>query len=606
MPKRKKSFLKSFLKFSFKWGFILGIWLILALIALFFYYSIDLPDIKPIIDDKIETNIEILYSDGTEIKSYGNVKSDITNYAEFPLYLVDGLIATEDRKFFKHHGFDYFGIIRAMFVNLKAGRIVQGGSTITQQLSKMILQNNKKTLKRKVQELMLSIQLERKLTKEEILMMYLNKAYFGAGKYGISDAAKFYFNKRISDLDLEECAMLIGLLKAPSKYSPQNDPILSKERTKQIIINMYNTGLLSDIEYKSYLNTYFASIIDATINSEERLEEKLYFAEWVRSSLSGYTNKNNIEVKTTLNSRIQNIIEKSIDNFRIKQKQKLKNSQIAAIILSKDGAILGMTGGINFNKSEYNRAIYAYRQPGSAFKLFVFLAGIREKHFSTNTKFIDEPVAVGNWFPENHNERYYGEVSMKEAFAKSLNSVAIQINEYSGIKNVAKMARKMGILSEIDQDDPTISLGTTQVNLLELTSAYAVILNNGNAIIPHSIIQIKDKETNNIIYLRKASKLSQILTENEVNQMREMMFEVLNSGTGQNAKIEDLMYKGARYIGGKTGTSQNYSDAWFIGYANDIIIGIWIGNDDNTSMGKIAGGTLPAILWKEIVMGIYY
>lgn len=596
----------SLLKFCLKWGFIAGIWLILGLVGLFFYYSIDLPDINPVVNDKTETNIEITYTDGKEIKKYGNLNSDITNYAEFPLYLVEGLTATEDRKFFKHHGFDYLGIMRAAVKNLKAGRIVQGGSTITQQLSKMILKNNQKTLKRKVQELMLSVQLERKLTKEQILMMYLNKAYFGAGQYGISSAAKFYFNKRISSLDLEECAMLIGLLKAPSKYSPQNNPILSKERTKQIIANMYNAGLLSDIEYKSYLNTYFASILDATINSNERLNEELYFAEWIKSQLTDYTNKTNIRIKTTLNQKIQSTIEKSIDNFRFKQKDRLKNSQIAVIVLSKDGAVLGMTGGINFNRSEYNRSIYAYRQPGSAFKIFVFLAGIREKHFNTNTKFKDEPVAVGNWFPENYNEKYYGEVSMKEAFTKSLNSVAIQINEYAGIKNVAKMAKKMGILSEIDEDDPTISLGTTQLNLLELTSAYTLISNGGNAIIPYSITEIKDKDTNNVIYTRKASQLSQILTKNEIEQMQEMMFAVIDHGTGTNAKIEDLMYKGSAYVGGKTGTSQNYSDAWFIGYANDIIIGVWIGNDDNTSMGKIAGGTLPAMLWREIVLGVYY
>ncbi|HSQ97502.1 MAG TPA: PBP1A family penicillin-binding protein [Rickettsiales bacterium] len=594
------------MKFCFKWGFVVGVWIILLLSGLFFYYSIDLPDINPVVNDKSEVNIEVMYNNGAEIKKYGNLNTDITNYAEFPLYLIDGLTATEDRKFFKHHGFDYFGIVRAAFVNLSSGYIKQGGSTITQQLSKMILKNNEKTFKRKIQELMLSVQLERKLTKEQILMMYLNKAYFGAGQYGISGAAKFYFNKRVSNLDLEECAMLIGLLKAPSKYSPQNNPILSKERTKQIIMNMYNAKLLSDVEYRKYLNTYFASVIDATINSDERLNEELYFSEWVKSQLPDYTKKTNIKVKTTLDLKIQNAIEQSIEDFRFTQNEKLKNSQIAVVALGKDGAVLGMTGGVNFNRSEFNRAIYAYRQAGSAFKIFVYLAGIREKHFNTSTRFVDEPVAVGNWFPENYNEKYYGEVSMKEGFAKSLNSVAIQINEYAGIKNVAKMAKKMGILSEIDQNDPTIALGTTQINLLELTSAYAVILNNGNAIIPYSITEIKDKDTNNIIYVRKASVLSKILTENEVDQMQEMMYAVINTGTAQNAKIEDLMYKGYGYIGGKTGTSQNYSDAWFIGYANDITLGIWIGNDDNTSMGKIAGGTLPAILWKKIVEKIYY
>lgn len=604
--KIRQPFWKKLLKFCFKWGFIVGLWCLFLIIGIFFYYSLDLPSIEPVVSNQEEVSIKILYSNGNELKNYGNTNTDINNYAEFPLYLIDSLVATEDRKFFKHHGFDYLGIGRAMVSNIKAGYFKQGGSTITQQLSKMILKNNKKTLKRKVQELMLSIQLERKLTKEQILTMYLNKAYFGAGKYGISEAARFYFNKKVYQLNLEESAMLIGLLKAPSKYSPQNNPALSKERTNQIIKNMYNAKFLSKEEYTNYLNTYFASIIDATINSVETLNQELYFAEWIKSQLNDYTDKKNIEIKTTLDQKIQNSIETSISIFKDKQKEQLKESQIAVIVLDKDGAILGMTGGINFNKSEFNRSIYAYRQAGSSFKLFVFLAGIREKRFAPYTKFIDEPVAVGNWFPENYGKKYYGEVSMKEAFAKSLNSVAIQINEYAGIKNTAKLARKMGILSKIDQNDPTIALGTTEVNLLELTSAYSVVNNGGNAVMPYSITEIIDKDTNNIIYKRKASKLTKILTENEVEKIKEMLFEVVNNGTGKRAKIQDLIYKGDCCIGGKTGTSQNYADAWFIGYANDLTIGVWIGNDNNTSMGKIAGGTLPAMLWKEIVERIYY
>lgn len=601
----KKIFSKKVFKFFLKWGFILFVWGIIIIALLLAYYSRDLPDITPRIKDDTETNIEILYSNGEELKKYGSLNSDVTNYAEFPLYLIDGLVATEDRKFFRHGGFDYLGIMRAAIVNLKSGYIKQGGSTITQQLSKMILRNSQKTLKRKIQELLLAFQLEKKLTKEEIITMYLNKAYFGAGKYGIQDAAKFYFNKSVAQLDLEESAMLIGLLKAPSKYSPQNNPILSKQRTKQIITNMYNAKLLSKKEYEDYLDTYFNSILEATINSEERLNEEMYFADWIKSQIPDYTNEVNIEIKTTLNQNIQKSIEKSINHFTQKYKDRLKNSQIAVIALSKDGAVLGMTGGINYSKSEFNRAIYAYRQAGSSFKIFVFLAGIREKDFVPDTIFKDEPVAVGNWFPENYGGKYYGNVTMKTAFAKSLNSVAIQISEYSNIKNVARIAKKMGIFSEIDRDDPTIALGTTQVNLLELTSAYAVIVNGGNAVIPYSITEIKNKDNNNIIYKRKTTGLSKILNSDEVDYMKEMMYEVITNGTGRNAKIPQLVDKGECCIGGKTGTTQNYADAWFIGYANDMVIGVWVGNDDNTSMGRTTGGTLPSILWKNIVNNIY-
>lgn len=609
MAKNKKSFFKrifskDLLKFLLKWGFVFFVWGAIILAILFAYYSKDLPDIKPSITKDNDTNIEILYSNGDEIKKYGDLNLDITNYAEFPLYLIDGLVATEDRKFFRHNGFDYFGIIRAMIVNLKSGYVKQGGSTITQQLSKMILQNSRKTLKRKIQELLLSFQLEKKLTKEEILTMYLNRAYFGAGQYGIQSAARFYFDKDVTQLDLEESAMLIGLLKAPSKYSPQNNPILAKERTKQIITNMYNAKLLSKEEFEDYLDRYFYSIIEATTNSTEKLSQELYFADWIKSQIPDYTREANIEIKTTLNKKIQTSIEKNISTFIKEQETKLKNSQIAVIVMASDGAVLGMTGGINYSKTEFNRAIHAYRQAGSAFKIFVFLAGIREKNFTPDTMFNDEPVAVGSWFPENHGKKYYGNVSLKTAFAKSLNSVAIQVSEYSDVRNVAKIAKKMGIISKIDKNDPTIALGTTEVNLLELTSAYTVITNGGYAVIPYSITQIINKDNNNIIYNRKASSQLKILDRHEIDYMKEMMHEVVVSGTAKNAKIPELVFEGRYSIGGKTGTSQDYSDAWFIGYANDYTIGVWIGNDDNSSMGRTTGGTLPSILWRKIVEDI--
>ena len=594
---------KKVLKFFLKWGFIFGVWFSIFIVILLMYYSKDLPDINPIINTN-ETSMELLYSNNNELYRYGNLNTNIENYAEFPLYLVDCLLATEDRKFFKHHGFDYFAILRAMFVNLRYGSIKQGGSTITQQLSKMILKNTKKTMKRKLQELILAFQLEKKLSKEEIITMYLNKAYFGAGKYGIKDASKFYFNKTVSQLDLEESAMLIGLLKAPSKYSPKNNPVLSKQRTKQIITNMYDAKLLSKEEYNNYLNTYFDSIVDATTNSNIFLNQKMYFADWIKSQIKDYTTHENIEIQTTLNEYIQDILESNIANFVKQYSDKLKDSQIAVVVMANDGAVLGMTGGIDYNKSEFNRALYAFRQPGSAFKLFVFLAGIREQNYNPDSLFIDEPIAVGNWFPDNYGEKYYGEVDMKTAFAKYLNSVAIQISEYSGIKNVAKMAKKMGISSYIDGGDPTIALGTPQVNLLELTSAFAVIANNGKGVIPYSITKIKDKDTNNIIYKRKTTGLPYILNEYEVDYMREMMHEVIRTGTGKNARIQSLINLGNCCIGGKTGTSQNYSDAWFIGYANDIVIGVWIGKDNNKSMGRTTGGTLPSLLWRSIVVDL--
>ena len=395
--------------------------------------------------------------------------------------------------------------------------------------------------------------------------------------------------------------MIVGLLKAPSKYSPQNNPVLSKERTRQILKNMYDAGFISAEEYNKYVNDFLYDIVEATTNSTENMNEELYFGDYVRNRVTDYTNKTNLRVTTTLNQKIQTSIENSIIEFINTNKNKLGKAQIAVVAMSNDGAILGMTGGINYNKSEFNRAVYAYRQPGSAFKLFVFLTGIREKGFTPYTKFKDEPVAVGNWFPDNYAGKYYGEVDMKTAFAKSLNSVAIQVSEYSGLNNVARLAKKMGIKSKIDKDDPTIALGTTELSLLELVSAYSVIINDGYVVIPYSITKIVDEDTNNIVYYRTSSGKSKILDDLDIDYIKEMMYETILSGTGKNAYIYEVMNKGYKYVGGKTGTSQNYADAWFIGYVGDMVIGVWIGNDDNTSMNKTTGGTLPTILWRNIV-----
>jgi penicillin-binding protein 1A len=521
-----------------------------------------------------------LYSNNKLIKNYGN-NDEIKNYAEFPFNLVNALISTEDRKFFSHNGFDYFGILRALFTNIRYGYIKQGGSTITQQLAKILLKNNKKTYTRKVQELLLSLQIEKRLTKEEIILLYLNKSYFGAGQYGIQQASTFYFQKRVTDLNLEECAMLIGLLKAPSRYTPQNSQELSAQRTKQVIINMYNAGFLEKTNYDS-----IGILETATGNLEKKLNLESYFSDWVNTQISDYTDNKNISVKTTLNEKIQLSIENTIKEIKPK-------NQVAIVVINKNGAVLGMTGGVDYNKSEFNRAIYGSRQAGSSFKLFVFLAGMIQKGFTPKTIFIDEAVAIGKWFPENYNKKYYGEVTMKESFAKSLNSVSVQIGIKSKIKNVAKIAKKMGIISPIDDSDPTIMLGTTQVNLLELSSSYAVLVNYGNAVIPYSIEEIEND--NKKIYSRKASEKYKILNEEILSNMQEMMRETMISGTGKNGYINGLN------IGGKTGTTQNSADAWFVGYVGDIVIGVWIGNDDNSGIKGMSGSELPVKIWKEIV-----
>ncbi|GMO58765.1 MAG: hypothetical protein Ta2D_04550 [Rickettsiales bacterium] len=575
---------KKILKFCWHSGVIVGVWGTLATIFFVAYCSFDLPDLIPSLKPK-DANIGVYYDNGVKLKTYGSYDTQITNYAEFPLHLVDALTATEDRKFFKHGGFDYFGITRAIFVNLFSGRIKQGGSTITQQLAKIILKNSKKTIKRKVQELLLAFQLEEKLTKEEILTLYLNKSYFGAGKWGIKSATDFYFEKKVAELNLEESAMLVGLLKAPTKYSPQNNPELSRQRTRQVLLNMEDAGFIDSDKYRAT-----KTINKAVENSNYKADEYLYFSDWVRVQAKDYTDRTDIKIKTTLKQNMQNAIENTINEMK-------PEFQIAIVAINTEGKIIGMAGGNTYHKSEYNRAVYSDRQAGSAFKTFVYAAGFEyDESLSPDTYFVDEPVAVGSWFPENYNKKYYGTISLKESFAKSLNSVSVQVSEQVGVQKVAKMAKQMGITSKIDANDPTISLGTTQINPIELTSAYIPIINDGIPVIPYSIQQIKDATNGEVIYERKKSNLKKVLSHITTSYMRELLQEVVEDGTGKRAYIKGYD------MGGKTGTSQNSNDAWFIGYIDDVVIGVWVGNDNNTSMGKMVGGNLPATIWKNVVL----
>jgi len=607
--RRVKNNRRTFLGFLLKYSIVVGLWGATLAAFMILYYSIGLPKIDSLLqNEKTINNIEIQYSNQKLIRKYGATDDNFIIYSELPVHLIEALLSTEDRRFFEHNGIDFIGIIRAMYINTKAGYIKQGGSTLTQQLAKIMFLGREKTIKRKVQEAILALKLERIFSKEQIMTFYLNKAYYGAGKYGIKNASQFYFDKSVSKLNLEESAMIVGLLKAPTTYSPTNNPKLAKQRANQIIANMAHFGFLDEDEAKGVM----ANDLYVYGNTFNKKNQSFYFSDWVESQTYDFINKNkNISVVTTLDLQIQNIAEDVIYNFVQTNKERLGESQIALVAISKDGAILAMSGGKNYDKSTFNRSVHAYRQAGSAFKLFVYLTAL-QKNININDIFIDEPIAVGDWYPENYGGQYYGEVTMKDSFAKSLNSVAVQISEICGVKDVVKTARRLGIMSKIDEYDPTIALGSTQVNLLELTSAYATLANEGYPSIPYFINKIKD-EYGNTLYTRQSSGLSRIVSKKNVKDMREMLFAVIEDGTGKNAKIDKLMYgnvKGnSRFlvgkkkysIGGKTGTSQNYQDAWFIGYANDLVVGIWIGNDDNTPTNGIVGGSLPAKLWKEFV-----
>lgn len=580
-----------FIKFTLKWGIIASAWLAVLGIIAVFYYSYDLPELNKSDVQKNKSVVQVNYDNGARITSFGDKTGSEVHFYEIPNNLVNAVVATEDRRFFDHYGVDIFGILRAFYVNQKAGRIVQGGSTITQQLAKMLFLTSDRHFKRKIQEVLLALQLEYRFTKEQILTLYLNRAYFGSGNYGIADAAKFYFGKNVSHINLREAAMLAGLLKAPSKLSPRNNKDLAEQRASVVLKNMTAAGFLNE-DHVSQIGQEVAYSTDDL--------QKMYFADFVKVQFPDFIHRKHLQekvisIKTTLNEKVQEGLEQALSTFFIDNATKLGKAQTAVIVMRKDGAILGMSGGKNYQKSQFNRALYAKRQSGSAFKTFIYLTAF-ENGYMPEDMFDDKEIDIGAWVPKNYNNVYLGEVTLKEAFAKSLNSVAVQLAFQLNRKDIIQTASRLGILSRIDEEDLTIVLGTTQVSLYELTSAYATIAGNGQAVIPYAILEINKGDGYNL-YKRSTSGLGSVISEKAMADIKEVMREVVENGTGKNANVASNIY-------GKTGTSQNFRDAFFIGFNDEIVVGVWIGNDDNTSTNKITGGSLPAELFAKIMREI--
>ena len=576
------------MRFILKWGFFFSIWIaIFGTLALFYYFK-DLPSLSDLETQNGKQVVQINYSDNSRITNRGDIYSSEVNYYELPQNLINAVVATEDRRFFNHHGVDFIGILRASYVNHEAGRIVQGGSTITQQLAKLLFLKSERTVKRKIQEILLAVQLERNFTKEQIITFYLNRAYFGSGSYGVGNAAKHYFGKDVSRLSLNEAALLAGLLKAPSKLSPKNNQELAEERANLVLKNMIDAGLLDEKNLKELVQ-------DPSYKIDH--SQKLYFADFVYDNFSEFLDNESakqslIKVTSTLDENIQEKLENILDKFAEKEAKKIGKSQISVVVMSKDGAVLGMSGGKDYQQSQFNRATYAKRQAGSAFKTFVYLAAF-EKGLKPDDVFEDKKINVGAWLPENYDNKYLGEVTLRQAFAGSLNSVAVQLGRKVGGAAVVAMARECGIISPIDKNDPTIALGTTEVSLLELTGAYATIANNGEAVIPYAILEIKNAN-DELLYKRQSSGLGAIISAQSQENIKKILRQVVVSGTGKNANVAENIY-------GKTGTSQNFRDAWFIGFNDEYVIGVWIGNDDNTATNKLTGGSIPAAIFAEIV-----
>ena len=573
----------------FSWSITAAIWLVIAGGAVVAYYGYDLPDLDSLTATLRKPSVTLLAADGETIAAYGDVYGAPVTLAEVPASLPQAVIATEDRHFYHHFGLDVLGLVRAVAVNLRAGHVVQGGSTITQQLAKNLFLTPERNLRRKVQELLMALWLERKFTKEQILTLYLNRVYLGSGSWGVDAAARRYFDRPAKDLNLYQSALLAGLLKAPSRYNPQNDPELSQRRTTQVLANMVAAGMLTQGDVDRALREGPATV-------RQVFHTGRYFADWVHDQVERYTAEGrDIVVRTTLDLALQRKVEAELEATLAGPGAKAGAGQAAMVVMTPDGAIRAMAGGRNYAASQFNRAVQGARQPGSSFKAFLYLAAL-EAGWSEGDSIEDAPISAGRYRPENYTGKYEGAVTLRHAFAKSSNVAAVRLIEKIGPKRVAAVAHRLGITSEL-RPDASLALGTSEASLVEMTAAYATFANDGNGVFPHGVTEIRDAQ-GETLQQRQGGGTGRVVAPHLLHQMKDMMSAVVEEGTGKSAAID-------RPAAGKTGTTQDYRDAWFIGYTADYVGGVWFGNDDGTPMHKVTGGGLPTKLWHDVMMAAH-
>ncbi len=566
--------------------------LVLLFMAMMAYFSIDLPDISGLKAPQKTPGIQILDAKGDVIARYGDIYGDSLEYDQFPKHLVDAVIATEDRNFFYHFGLDPWGVLRAVISNIRAGHMVQGGSTITQQLAKNVFLNADKTFKRKMQELILALWLESRYSKKEILSIYLNRVYLGAGNYGVDAASRYYFGHPAHDMTLAESALIAGLLKAPSKYNPASDSDRSRGRAKQVLLNMVDADVLSeDDAAKASLNMQFSSRpAGSTSTSSAR-----YFSDWVMDSLPEVlgTVQDDLVIHTTLDPALQAKADAAVAvQFTPELQAKEKASQLALVAMRPDGEVVAMLGGRDYDGSEFNRAIQAKRQPGSAFKLFVYITAM-EMGYQPESMMEDRPVRIGKWSPKNYKGEYRGMITLREAVAHSVNTIAVQILQEAGASRIVRAARRLGVMSPLEAN-PSLALGAVEITPLELATAYAHLPAGGKAVRPWGIKDIIRKKDNHRMYQAEGVDDVTVLSEDVVAKMNSMLASVIGYGTGRSADI-------GRPAAGKTGTTSDYKDAWFAGYTPQLTTVVWVGNDDATPMNKVTGGGTPAKIWKAFM-----
>lgn len=587
--KTKKQQKKSLLLRVIRWLCALAIWSGIALAGVILWYAKDLPDITQSATFERRASIIIKSADNIVLARYGESKGDTIKSSELPNHLIEAVLATEDRRFYSHFGIDPWGITRAMLMNIYKGRFVQGGSTITQQLAKNLFLSHKRTIDRKIQEALLAIWLERQLSKNEILSAYMNRVYLGSGTYGFEAASQLYFGKSSKNVNILEAATLAGLLKAPSRYSPHQNPERAKKRADVVLNAMHDAGYITKKELKNAQSNTL-SLPHKKSGTEQNVR---YFTDWIINDLDKIVNVSgtDIIIETTLDSILQTKAQTKLISAIDSADEMQFVSQGAILTMRPDGGIVTMVGGYDYGESQFNRTIQARRPPGSAFKTFVFLAAL-EKGWKPSSKILDSPITSGEYRPKNFANSYLGTVDLETAIAKSLNTATVRLTEEVGIGTVIKTAKKLGIISPLERD-LSLSLGSSGISMLELATAYAVLANGGHKIFPYAITKISTQD-GEILFERTEPKYDRIIKSKNSRDISFMLQSVVNNGTGKAAKLPFPTH-------GKTGTSQDSRDAWFAGYTNKLVSIVWLGNDDNSPMRRITGGGLPAQIWRDVI-----
>jgi len=571
------------------WCVTLSIWCLVGGAILIAYYAAQLPPIDQLAVPKRPPNIAILAEDSSLLANRGDTGGAAVRLAELPPYLPKAFIAIEDRRFYAHYGVDPLGIFRALLRNVTGRGTMQGGSTLTQQLAKNLFLTQERTLPRKIQEAILALWLEHKYAKDQILELYLNRVYFGSGAFGVEAASQRYFGHSARNVTLPEAAMLAGLMKAPTKLAPNRNPDAAVERAAQVVTAMAQENYITEAMAKLALARPAQAIHEQGAGSVN------YAADYVMDVLDDTVGAidQDIVVTTTLNPALQASAEKALTDELDKKAIKYGVSQGALVSLDPEGAIKALVGGRNYAESQFNRAVAAKRQPGSAFKPFVYLAAL-EHGLTPDTIRPDAPINVKGWQPENYSHEYFGPVTLTKALSLSLNTVAVRLGLEVGAGAVVKVAHRLGITSDL-QPNASIALGTSEVTPLELVGAYAVLANGGLAVQTHVITKVQVASSKAVLYLRKPASNGRVVEPQYAAMMNTMMQETLLTGTARKAELPGWQ------AAGKTGTSQDWRDAWFIGYTSHLVTGVWLGNDDNSPTKKASGGNLPVEIWSRFM-----